>query len=171
LPPPFTRLLSHALPAARFQTAEPANLPPAGHLWTNALSAQLTARNYGVLAAAPDVPFLQELAEFERTGMLPRLVVLRADSDAELGQIVERVSKSPFWAKTAVFIGGPQALVVSPYSRGVRIPRGFYNDSSVLRTMEMILNLRPMTLFDASARPLTDAFTGTLDAAPFEAAP
>jgi hypothetical protein len=35
----------------------------------------------------------------------------------------------------------------------------FYNDSSVVRTIELILKLRPMTVFDASARPLTELFT------------
>jgi hypothetical protein len=34
-----------------------------------------------------------------------------------------------------------------------------YNQSSILRTVEMILKLRPMTLFDAAARPVTGAFT------------
>ena len=44
-----------------------------------------------------------------------------------------------------------------------------YNQSSVLRTMELILGLRPMTQFDAAARPLTAAFATTAKPAPYTA--
>ncbi len=170
--PPFTRLLSHALPAARFLGSDPANVPPAGYLFTNARSARMDVRNYGVLAAAPKTTFLDDLAQFEQTGMFPRLTLLRATSDAELGQIVQRISRAPFWRKTAIFIGGAHPLIVSPYSRGAKLPdTGFFNDTSLARTMEMILKLRPMTLFDAAARPLPEAFASPLDPAPYEALP
>lgn len=172
LAPPFTRLLSHLLPAARLAAPDPANLPPAGYLWTNASAARLTARNYGVLAAPPSTRLLDDLAQFEASGQLPRLLVLRAATDAELGRVVERLSRGPFWPKTAVFVGGARPVVASPYSRGAKLPdAGFFNDSSLLRTMEAILKLRPMTLFDAAARPLTEAFAAAPDSAPFEAAP
>ena len=71
------------------------------------------------------------------------------------------------WNKTAAFVVGETApvLVISPYSRRPAPTSGmFYNDSSVLRTMELILKLRPMTIFDASSRPLTDVFSRTLEA-------
>jgi DNA-binding beta-propeller fold protein YncE len=170
--PPFTRLLSHALPPARLLTPDPANLPPAGYLWTNAAAARLTARNYGVLAAPPASAFLDDLAQFEASGQLPRVLILRAATDAELGRIVERLSGAPFWSGTAVFVGGARPVVVSAYSRGAKLPdTGFFNDSSLLRTMETILKLRPLTLFDAAARPLTEAFASAPDSAPFEAVP
>jgi hypothetical protein len=44
-----------------------------------------------------------------------------------------------------------------------------YNTSSMLRTMELILGLHPMTQFDAAARPMSAAFQATADAAPYVA--
>jgi hypothetical protein len=44
-----------------------------------------------------------------------------------------------------------------------------YNTTSVLRTMEFLLGLRPMTQFDASARPMTSLFQAGPDPAPFTA--
>jgi hypothetical protein len=44
-----------------------------------------------------------------------------------------------------------------------------YNTASMLRTMEMILGLRPMTQFDAAARPMSAAFQAGADPAPYEA--
>src|SRR6202047_5243647 len=51
--PDFTERLAPGLAAGRlhynaFEGGEPANLPPAGYLWSNALSAGLTVRNYGL---------------------------------------------------------------------------------------------------------------------------
>jgi hypothetical protein len=143
---------------------DPANLPPAGTLLTNAKQARLTVGEFGpaMPATLPDV--------------LPRLSVIRlggADADKTLGQIVAALSKSPVWTKTAVFVVGEQAplLVISPYTHKAPGPSGmFYNSSSVLRGMEVILKLRPFTLFDASARPITDIFSKTADPTPYTAA-
>jgi hypothetical protein len=46
-----------------------------------------------------------------------------------------------------------------------------YNTTSMLRTMELILGLRPMTVFDASARPMWNSFRNQPDPRPFEALP
>ena len=68
--------------------------------------------------------FLEELAEFEKTGEMPRLVILRlpndhtsgtcpgkptptayvADNDLALGRVVEGLSKSRFWKGMAIFV-------------------------------------------------------------------
>jgi hypothetical protein len=44
-----------------------------------------------------------------------------------------------------------------------------YNQTSILRTMELILGLRPMTHFDAGARPMSSAFQSNADTRPYEA--
>ena len=44
-----------------------------------------------------------------------------------------------------------------------------YNTTSVLRTIELILGLRPMTHFDAGARPMWAAFSAKPDSAPYTA--
>ena len=106
-----------------------------------------------------------------------------ADNDYALGRLVEAVSKSDAWAKTAIFIVEDDAqdgadhidahrapaLVVSPYSRGRGIDNTFYSSTSVLRTIELILGLRPMTQFDAAATPLFRAFGTAAEARPYEA--
>lgn len=149
--------------------------------------------------------FLKDLAEFERTGEMPRLILLRigndhtsgtapgkytplaamADNDAALGQLVEAVSKSRFWPTTAIFVleddaqNGPDhvdshrapAYVISPYTRRGIIDSSMYNTTSMLRTMELILGMRPMTHFDAAARPMWAAFANSPDPRPYEAAP
>jgi hypothetical protein len=147
----------------------------------------------------PDVErarvFLSDLKEFEQSGTMPRLMILTlgndhthgatagklspislfADNDYALGLIVEGVSKSRFWAKTAIFAieddaqNGPDhvdshrsvMLAVSPYTHRGVVDSSMYNQSSIMRTMELILGLRPMTQFDAAARPLTAAFGAT----------
>jgi hypothetical protein len=97
--------------------------------------------------------------------------------------IVEGVSKSRFWAKTAIFVieddaqNGPDhvdshrsvLLVLSPYTRRGTVDSTMYNQSSVLRTMELILGMRPLTHFDAGARPVSAAFAAAPNPAPYAA--
>jgi hypothetical protein len=135
--------------------------------------------------------FLRELQGYEAAGRnMPRLQTVCLDSgsaeelDRALGMIVEGVSKSRFWPKTAVFVveagglGGKDhvdgrrssAFVISPYVRRRSVDSTLYNTLSVLRTMELILGLRPMTHFDAAALPLSASFQSTPDTTPFEPA-
>ena len=218
-----------------YEGGEPAAVPPAGYLWSNAIAAGLSVRNYGfwtvnvpqadrtgvqikevldpVLKSVtnmnyrgfdldyPDIErakvFAQDLAGFEQHGAMPRLIVMRlgndrtsgsepgkispraaiADNDFALGFIVEAVSKSRFWPRTAIFVleddaqGGSDhadsrrapAFVISPYVRRESIDSTAYNTTSMLRTIELILGLYPMTHFDAGARPMFAALTAKPD--------
>ena len=111
----------------------------------------------------------------------PRAMV--ADNDLALGKVVEAVSKSRFWSQTAIFVvqddaqNGPDhvdahrtvAMVASPYAaRAGRVVSTMYSTAGMLRTMELILGLPPMSQFDAAATPMYDCFTATPDATPFE---
>ncbi|HYL36884.1 MAG TPA: beta-propeller fold lactonase family protein [Bryobacteraceae bacterium] len=96
-----------------------------------------------------------------------------ADNDYALGLIVEGLSRSRFWPSTAIFVveddsqNGPDhidshrapAYLISAYTHTGRIDSTMYNTTSVLRTMELILHLRPMTHFDAGAHPMVNAFS------------
>lgn len=147
--------------------------------------------------------FIAELKQFEEQNRLPRFITLRlgndhtsgavpgrptpkaqmADNDLALGMIVEALSKSKFWAKTAIFVleddaqNGPDhidshrspAYVLSPYTRGRGIDSTFYNTVSMLRTIGLILGLRPMTIHDAGARPMAAAFNSHSDLTPYVA--
>ena len=106
-----------------------------------------------------------------------------ADNDLALGQVIEAISHSKFWPETAVFVvqDDPQAgfdhidghrtlaMVISPYTpRGV-VDSTNYNQTSMIRTMELILGLPPMNQLDASATAMTSCFTETPNQAPYDA--
>jgi len=109
----------------------------------------------------------------------PRAMV--ADNDLALGLIVERLSQSLAWPSLAVFVleddaqNGPDhvdahrsvLLVASPYARRDAIDSTFYTTASVLRTIEGILGLPPLSQYDAGATPLWNAFTRRPDSTPF----
>jgi DNA-binding beta-propeller fold protein YncE len=225
-----------------FEEQDPASLPPAGYLWSNAAMAGLSIRNFGymvdnkreiaptgadqvdkindpVLAKVtnrnyrsfdlkyPDVErakvFLTEFADYEKSGDMPRLIVMRlgndhtegtragaltpqsyaADNDLAVGQIVEAVSKSRFWTSTLICIleddaqNGPDhvdshrspAYLVSSFIKRHSVDSHMYNTTSMLRTMEFLLGLHPMTHFDASAPPMTASFLSKPDPTPFAA--
>jgi YVTN family beta-propeller protein len=106
-----------------------------------------------------------------------------ADNDLALGRLVDAVSHSAFWGSTAIFVleddsqDGPDhveghrsiAYAISPYTQTGRIDSTFYSTVSVLRTMELILGVPPMTQFDRAATPMTDAFSGTPNLRPYDA--
>lgn len=108
-----------------------------------------------------------------------------ADNDLAVGQIVEAISKSKFWKETAIFViqDDPQsgfdhvdgkrttALCISPYTKRGEVVSTQYNQNSVLRTIELILGLTPMSQFDLTATPMTDCFTPAPDFTPFTALP
>jgi DNA-binding beta-propeller fold protein YncE len=105
-----------------------------------------------------------------------------ADNDLALGKVVEAVSESKFWKDTAIFSieddaqNGPDhvdahrtvSLVISPYTKRNYIDSTPYTTSSLLRTMELILGLKPMSQFDAAARPMYASFTSKPDFTPYK---
>jgi YVTN family beta-propeller protein len=113
----------------------------------------------------------------------PRAMV--ADNDLALGRIVAAVSKSNFWKETAIFVieDDPQngldhvdghrtiAFCISPYTKRGEVISTHYNQNSILRTIELILGLPPMTQFDLIAMPMTDCFTDKPDYSPYEFLP
>jgi YVTN family beta-propeller protein len=108
-----------------------------------------------------------------------------ADNDLALGRIVEALSRSRFWPETCIFVieDDPQngwdhvsgfrttAYIASPYTRLRRTISTQYNQTSLIRTMELMLGLPPMNQLDATATPMFDCFTNTPDLAPFAAVP
>jgi DNA-binding beta-propeller fold protein YncE len=107
----------------------------------------------------------------------PTPTALVADNDLALGRLVEGVSKSKFWNDTAIFVVEDDAqngsdhvdahrtvaLVISPYTKRGRVDSTLYSTSSLLRTMELILGLKPMSQFDAAARPMYNCFQAEVD--------
>jgi hypothetical protein len=98
-----------------------------------------------------------------------------ADNDLALGRLVEAISTSSVWNQSAVFAveddaqSGPDhvdshrsvLLVASPFARRGFVDHTLYTTSGVLRTIELILGIEPMSHYDAAATPMYAAFTGT----------
>jgi YVTN family beta-propeller protein len=106
-----------------------------------------------------------------------------ADNDLAFGQIVDALSHSPFWPETCVVAieDDPQsgwdhvsgyrttAYVISPYAKRRTVVSTQYNQTSLLRSMELILGLPPMNQMDATATPMSDCFTDKPDFTPYVA--
>jgi hypothetical protein len=102
-----------------------------------------------------------EIKEFEQVGEMPQLLLIRIGTDDKALKIIaDAISKSKFWNETAVLAvdAGANTRLVSPWANANPAP---YNQLSALRTLEIILGLRPMTIFDAAAKPMFDAFANT----------
>jgi hypothetical protein len=149
--------------------------------------------------------FISEFKRLEAADEMPRLQIVRlpndhmhgttpkfptptayiAQNDLALGQVVDTVSHSKYWAQTAIFVieddaqnGSDHvdahrtvAFAISPYVRRGSTDSTMYSTCSMLRTMELILGLKPMTQFDAAATPMFASFQGTPDLRPYTALP
>lgn len=106
-----------------------------------------------------------------------------ADNDYAVGLFVEHLSRSPIWKESAVFIleddaqNGPDhvdAHRTTCYVAGGFVKRGvvdhtMYSTSSLLRTIELILGLPPMSQYDAAATPMWRCFAKEASAQGFAA--
>jgi DNA-binding beta-propeller fold protein YncE len=122
--------------------------------------------------------------EGARVGELPPTSYV-GDNDLALGRVVEAISHSKFWPQTAIFVleddaqNGPDhvdahrspAFLISPYVRRAAVDSTMYSTSSMLRSIELILGLKPMTQFDAAAMPMFRAFQAAPDLRPYDALP
>lgn len=108
-----------------------------------------------------------------------------ASNDLAVGKIVEAISHSSAWKEFAIFIIEDDAQngsdhvdshrttgqVISAYSRRGVVDSTMYSTASMLRTMELILGLQPMTQYDASATPMYASFTDKPDLSAFTLLP
>jgi YVTN family beta-propeller protein len=149
--------------------------------------------------------FIRDLEAFEKKGHFPNFTIIYlpqnhtsgtspgaptpaahvADNDLALGRVVEAISNSSFWPKTAIFVveDDPQdgfdhvdghrsvCLVISPYTQHGRVVSNFYNQTSVLHTMARILGLPPLNQIDAAAPLMAACFRDTPNLAAYTAIP
>lgn len=104
-----------------------------------------------------------------------------ADNDHAVGMFIEHLSNSKIWKESVVFIleddaqDGPDHVDAhrsTAYVAGGFVKRNFvdhtmYTTSSMLRTIELILGLEPMSQYDAAAEPMWRCFTSTPTLTPF----
>jgi hypothetical protein len=95
--------------------------------------------------------------------------------------VVQAVTKSKFWAKTAIFVieddaqNGPDhvdahrtvAFVVSPYTKRGSVDHTMLTSTSMVRSIELCLGLPPTSQYDAGATPMFGCFTGQRDLRPY----
>jgi len=105
-----------------------------------------------------------------------------ADNDLAVGLFVEYLSHSPIWNESVVFIveddaqNGPDHVDAhrsTTFVAGGFVKQGFvdhtmYSTSSVLRSIELILGLPPMSQYDAAAEPMWRCFNATATHPPFQ---
>jgi hypothetical protein len=106
-----------------------------------------------------------------------------ADNDLALGKIVEGLSRSPFWKKMAILVVEDDAqngvdhvdghrtvaLAAGPFVRRGAVDSTFYAHQSIVKTIELILGLEPLTIFDRIANDMRNSFTDKPDFTPFTA--
>jgi DNA-binding beta-propeller fold protein YncE len=111
----------------------------------------------------------------------PRAMI--AENDVALGRLVEAISLSPYWKASAIFIleddaqNGPDhvdshrsvALVAGPFVKRGALDSTLYTTSGILRTMELVLGLPPMSQYDAAATPMYAAFQAVPNLSPYQA--
>ncbi len=106
-----------------------------------------------------------------------------ASNDLALGRIISAATHSRFWSEMAIFIieddaqNGPDhvdahrtvGLVVSPYCKRAFVDSTLYTTASMIRTMELILGLPPLTQYDAGATPMFNCFQMTPESTFYQA--
>ena len=128
----------------------------------------------------PNLSFMWLMTDHTTGSGVPYPVAQVADNDLAVGRVVDAISHSKDWKSTAILImeddtqngtdhvdghRGPM-FVVSPYSRGGVI-NGYYSQLNAVKTIEQILNIKPMNQEDAGAAPMYNAFTSTPNFAPY----
>lgn len=120
----------------------------------------------------------------QRKGAISVISAL-GDNDLALGRLIEHISESPIWKESVIFIleddaqnGSDHvdahrspAFVVSPYIKKGSVNHTMYSTSGILRTMELVLGLPPMSQYDAAAVPLFSCFSSTPDLTLYKAKP
>jgi len=108
-----------------------------------------------------------------------------ADNDLAVGMLVDYLSKSPIWNESVVFVveddaqDGPDhvdahrspAFIAGGFVKRNFVDHTMYSTSSILRTMELILGMPPMSQYDAAATPLWRCFDKTPNAKGFTTKP
>ncbi len=142
-------------------------------------------RKWEAAGRMPNLVFLQ-LPSNHTNGTSPGAntpKAMVADNDLALGQVVEALTHSPFWRKMAIFVVEDDAqngvdhvdghrtvaLAISPYVRRNHVDSTFYAHPSIAKTIELILGLPTMSLFDLIANDMRASFQDQPDYAPYAA--
>ncbi|HEV3229842.1 MAG TPA: alkaline phosphatase family protein [Solirubrobacteraceae bacterium] len=167
-----------------FDSSPPAGAPPGSESRSDCF-----ARRFASQVAAGTVPTFNYLVlSNDHTRVLdpgaytPTAMV--ADNDYGLGQIVSTITHSSIWSSSAIFVTEDDSqdgadhvdahrtvgLVISPFAKAGAVVHTRYDMLSMIRSMELIMGMRPLYIGDQLATPMYDAFQSSpVNAAPFDA--
>lgn len=108
-----------------------------------------------------------------------------AQNDLAVGMFIEHLSHSPVWKQSVVFMleddaqnGSDHvdahrstAYLIGPYVKRNFVDHTMYSTTSMIRTLELILGMPPMTQHDAGATSMWRCFTATSDFTPYKCLP
>lgn len=151
---------------------------------------QVWAHDFDSLVAINKLPHLSTIrlsndhTSGQHKGAISPIAAV-ADNDQGVGLMLEHLSHSPVWKESVVFIleddaqSGPDHIdahrspvyVAGPYVKRNTPVHAMYSTSGVLRTIELILGLPPMSQYDAAAMPLYECFNNKPDLSPYTVIP
>lgn len=108
-----------------------------------------------------------------------------ADNDEGLGLVIEALTHSSFWPHMAIFVTEDDAqdgqdhvsayrtvgMVISPYVKRGYVSHVHHSNVSMMKTMELILGVPPLSTYDRHATDMRDYFTSNPDLTPYDARP
>ena len=157
---------------------------------TDCYREQVWAHDFDSLLAINKLPHLSTIrfsndhTSGQHKGAISPIAAV-ADNDQGVGLMLEHLSHSPVWKESVVFIleddaqSGPDHVdahrspvyVAGPYVKRNTAVHEMYSTSGVLRTIELILGLPPMSQYDAAAMPLYQCFNDKPDLSPYVVIP
>jgi YVTN family beta-propeller protein len=184
----FTREWSITAPLAPLNKVLARNYPPYTQNVPDVVRARIFLKaleDWKAAGTMPNLVVLQLPSDHTR-GATPEFHTAKAmvaDNDLALGQIVEALSASPFWKKMAILVVEDDAqngvdhvdghrtvaLAISPYARRQQVDSTFYAHQSMVKTIELMLGLPTLSLFDLIATDMRVSFTDIPDPRPFVA--
>ena len=184
----FTREWSITAPLTPLNKVLARNYPPYTQNIPDVVRARIFLKaleEWKAAGAMPNLVVLQLPSDHTR-GATPEFHTAKAmvaDNDLALGQIVEALSASPFWKKMAILVVEDDAqngvdhvdghrtiaLAISPYARRAHVDSTFYAHQSMVKTIELMLGLPTMSLFDLIATDMRASFADTPDPRPYAA--
>ena len=167
-----------------FDSSMPVGAPPGAYSHVDCFRERFEAQLAS--GTVPELNYLTLTSDHTR-GTQPGFPVptaMVADSDLAIGQLVDLISHSSIWPESAIFIVEDDSqdgadhvnahripvAVVSPYAKRGAVIHTRYDLVSVVRSMELILGMDPLSINDAAATPMYDAFAATpVNSAPYTA--
>jgi hypothetical protein len=184
----FTGRFHTVAPIAPLNQNVVQDYPAYGLQVPDVVRARIFLRHLKEWDAAGQMPNLvmMQLPSDHTAGTTPGLSTPKAeiaDNDLAVGQVVEGISHSKFWSSTLILVVEDDAqdgldhvdghrtiaLAISPYIRRGAIDSTFYSQPSMIKTIELILGLPTMTLFDRIANDMRNSFQSTADLTPYTA--